>query len=141
MNRRRVLRLIGMGSVAGPVAAKAAAESAAADLIGVTMLPGVMIAGAPQGATGIAELSTDQHRQALLNPLTRRAVESLLYEDEQVVTRLDPDIACMRSFSLNAKITFQRQRNVERRMRGLQQKWPWQRLTETIREALGLRLF
>lgn len=127
MNRRGALRLLGLGSIAGPIAAKGAAEKAAMDLAGI--LPPIYGNGAavPQGGTvGSSRLPLVQ--RALLNTIFRQQLEQLMYEDERTVGRLDPDLAAMRSFSLAAKITYQRRRNVARRMDYFQGGSSWQRV-------------
>ncbi|MBK8009583.1 MAG: hypothetical protein IPK23_15025 [Rhizobiales bacterium] len=71
----------------------------------------------------------------LANAAARAEAESVIFEDERKVGFIDPDIACARSYSLNAKIAYQRQRNVERRLQQLQNEWPWQKL-----EGIGRRI-
>jgi hypothetical protein len=53
-------------------------------------------------------------RLAMQDPDIRRLVVSQTFEQQRIVASIDPDIEVLRSFSPMAKITFQRQRNVER---------------------------
>lgn len=53
-------------------------------------------------------------RLALQDPDIRREIMAECYARHKIVNALDPDIANKRSWSDMAKITFQRQRNVER---------------------------
>ena len=126
--RRRFFALAG----ASPLAAKAAADKTISELTGVATV------GYGNGQpSAISEVSPDQYRFALLNPFTRRAIEELIYEQEHIVGRLDIDLASYKSFSMAAKVTFQRQRNVEQRMRDLTRDYSWNRLAGIARKALG----
>lgn len=71
-------------------------------------------------------------------PQIREHVRSVIFEEQQHVGYIDADIAVLRSFSLNAKVTYQRQRNVERRLYQLQHEWPWQRMNTIVSKAIGL---
>ena len=130
--RRRFFALAGTT----PLAAKAAIDKTISDLTGVAISGNgaFPVGGVP---SSIAEPGPDQYKLALFNPLTRRAIEEILYEQERHVGRLDVDLASYRSFSMAAKITFQRQRNVEQRMRDLTKDYSWNRLAGIARKALG----
>jgi len=54
-------------------------------------------------------------RLALLDPDMKKALYTYLYNEQKtsLPTQIDPDIEVLRSFSRMAKLTFQRQRNVE----------------------------
>lgn len=54
------------------------------------------------------------HRELMKVPMIRDMVTSERFERHRHVPGIDPDIDVMRSFSRMAKITFQRQRNVQR---------------------------
>lgn len=82
--------------------------------------------------------TNEQMQEALRFPQAREVVTHLLYEEERLVGRIDPDLAVMRSFSLNAKIAFQRQRNVERRLAGMGHEYPYQRINRAIFKVLGI---
>lgn len=128
--RRAFLRMLPAGVVAGPAAARAAAEQAAAKLAGMDIGGLGAQAELPRGQyapatyTDRAALMT----RALRVPAVRAELTSLLFEEHRRVGFIDPDIANKRSFSLAAKITFQRQRNVERDIEfDLLEHHPWGR--------------
>lgn len=78
-------------------------------------------------------------RWALKNPELRAELESLVYEDNRHVGWLDHDLASKRSFSLAAKVTFQRQRNVQRRIeQDVLESSPWRRISAWSDRALKL---
>lgn len=117
---------------AAPLVARQAAEQAASRLTGVAVdMPGF---GAPRGAPSqsSAEPSTTDYQRAFLDRALRHQVERLIYEEERYIGRIDPDLAVLRSFSLNAKIAFQRQRNVTLRIKQMQEEWPWQRVKKLV---------
>lgn len=129
--RRRFFALAG----SAPIAAKVAADKAVADLTGVAHGGNGMSFGNP---SGMLEVTNDQYRMAFLNPFTRGAIESLVYEQERCIGVLDVDLAACRSFSMAAKITFQRQRNVERRIKDMSEGYSWDRLTKLVKKAIGI---
>lgn len=136
MKRRAFLSLLGVS----PIAARSAATKAAADLAGVS------IAGMSGFDGGVephsnADATPAQARVALKIPHVLAEVRSALYEDYRRIHRIDPDIAVHRSFSLNAMITFQRQRNVERAIEQMQHDfYPYRRIQEAILRAVGVSL-
>lgn len=80
-------------------------------------------------------------KKALKIPALRGEIESLLYEENHAVGYLDHDLAQKRSFSLAAKVTFQRQRNVQRQLQyGIVDESPWRRAerwgTEVVKKML-----
>lgn len=76
--------------------------------------------------------------KALGNKALKSKLESLYYERERVISRIDPDIACHRSISLSAKIAYQRERNVQREISGLVDKEGWYgRFYKIVADALG----
>lgn len=136
-NRRRVLQLIGLSPAAAPLAAKAAFDGEAMKLAGMVELSG---GGGCPAPSANSDPSRAQIRLALMNKSVRQEIEANVYEQERFVGRLDPDLAALRSFSLNARIAFQRQRNVERRLQDMQQDWSWLRFNDIIFKAIGLKL-
>lgn len=126
-SRRRILSFIG----AAPLGGLVSAESAAVKLSGLAMLPN----GKADPSPDTVDATADQCAAAMRNKLLRRQIESMLYEQEKRVCCIDPDIAVMRSFSLSAKVTFQRQRNVEKRMEDMALDYPWRRLNRFILSA------
>lgn len=55
-------------------------------------------------------------RLAMQNPLMRDLITGQAYRNQRHVSQIDPDIDLHRSWSPMAKVTFQRQRNVEREL-------------------------
>lgn len=143
MNRRSILQLFAAAPVGAPLAAKAAVESAAAELSKINAV-GVGEAGPtnPSPGMSLADPTREQTHFALRVPETRAAIVSELYEQERRIWSIEPDLAVKRSFSLSAKIAFQRQRNVERRLAEMEAGLPlWQRLSKLIFDATARRLF
>jgi hypothetical protein len=143
MNRRKFFGMM----AAAPAAAKGAADMAVAELsrigvgsLGATQL-GVGSYGVPTGSYPVScgpnRLFDPREvmRKALADPKQRAAMASLLFEKHRSVGVIDPDIACYRSFSLNAKVAYQRQRNVER---DLQEETAaqWYENMSTIRDKI-----
>ncbi len=132
--RRKVLGFLAAAPLAGPLAARAAAEKGAAQLAGVTMLPAGQSGNAPLPSP---MATSSQMRALLLDPRSRAELMSAIYEDEFRVYSLDHDLASNRSFSLAAKIAYQRDRNVERRLANMHNEWPWQRINAAVTRYLG----
>jgi hypothetical protein len=122
---------------AAPLVAKQAAEQVAGRLAGMADLdmPGF---GVPRGSapSSSAEPSTTDFQRAFLDRALRPQLERLIYEEERYIGRIDPDLAVLRSFSLSAKIAFQRQKNVALRIEQMQQEWPWQRLNKLVKGGI-----
>jgi hypothetical protein len=131
--RRGFLRLLS----ATPLAGKMAVEQAAGRLAGVD-LSGIRFGATPTSGEGPASANpypnAEAIRKATLIPGNRKAIMDFLWEDSREVGYIDPDLAVLRSFSLNAKIAFQRQRNVERRFQSLTKDYPWNRMWTLIRK-------
>lgn len=127
--RRGFLKLLPVAGLAG----KAAAEDAATRLAGLGTTGLAQNVGGGFAAEGLgcasnqvqpaslaqgSAISVDVRRKIIQRvlrlPNLRGELESILYEDQRHVGFIDPDLAAKRSFSLAAKVTFQRQRNVER---------------------------
>jgi hypothetical protein len=140
MNRRRFFGAI----AAAPAAAKVAADQAVAELARA-QLPGGAILGGSGGLYGGnagvygAPMAMQQFdgasamRRLLSDPQALAEYRSLLFERNRTISQIDPDIACHRSFSLNAKIAFQRQRNVERELQE-QEGGPWWHKFEALQK-------
>lgn len=113
--RRGFLRFL----PAVPFAAHSAADQIGRELAGIE-ISGLARGGygSPKGSETSAamEVTTAQISAACKIPGLRKQIESLAFEGNRYVSRIDPDLAVLRSFSLNAKVTFQRQRNVAREM-------------------------
>lgn len=140
MNRRGFLSALARTPVVGALAGKMLADDAMAKLAGV-QLSGMTSGAAPLGSysTGPDPTPKDWAR-GLRDAATRKRVEAMIYELERAVYQLDPDLVAKRSFSLNAKIVFQRQRNVARRLAELQQDYHYRRLSNVLNDFLGFRL-
>lgn len=134
MNRRKLLGWIGMAPVAAPLAANqitaALGEKLAFDAQ-AAKLASIDITGMTEKSVGLGihENNPPQYihkvRRILANEFYRRQVESSLYEANADVRCLDPDIANKKSFSLSAKVTFQRQRNVAKELQRIQTEGDW----------------
>lgn len=144
LGRRGFLQALGFAPVAGPALARKAIETATAELAGVTTSGMVGGPAAPDqpypGAIG-APCRAFDIRKALLRvlqtPELRGQYESLMFERRRHVGVLDLDLASKRSFSLAAKVTFQRQRNVAREIEAEAEDSPWSRAQEFLRKAAG----
>lgn len=140
MNRRGFLSALARTPVVGAIAGKMLADDAMAKLAGV------QVSGMTSGAAPLASYSTGPDptpkdwARGLRDAATRRRVEAMIYELERAVYQLDPDLVAKRSFSLNAKVVFQRQRNVARRLAELQEDYHYRRLSNVLNDFLGFRL-
>lgn len=123
MNRRSIL-----GIMAG---APFAAKTVAKDVAGATSYGymGAQAANAGSGSQkGLLDTPLVQRDNALKmifsNPASFAEICDELFAEQRTVFTVDPDIAVLKSFSDMAKITFQRQRNVERALAELQdERW------------------
>lgn len=133
-NRRKFLGFM----AASPLAGRKLAQETAERLSGIALsMPG---AGNGDGGVPLAagELSHLQWRALLKIPQARDAIISEIFEREKRVFRIDHDLAVKRSFSLAAKIAYQRERNVEHELSLLTEQYPWQRLQKAGRKFLHL---
>jgi hypothetical protein len=146
MRRRAFLQFLGMAPVAGPIAAKGALEAVQAGMAGVATAPFGPSGGVAAEPTGYPPNGIDETamlRQAYKLPGLRDELTSLIYQEHRRVGFLDPDIANKRSFSLAAKITFQRQREVERgieaRLAGDEGRfwWRWNGILQRVMGPFG----
>jgi hypothetical protein len=131
MNRRAFIQTLSRSPIVATIAGKAITERAAMDLAGIStgLYGGGGVDEAPKD-TGdypkiqgkeCVEPTPQQWKLFLNNKLFRSEVETLLYDDYRTIHRIDPDLAVLRSLSLNAKIAFQRQRIVNRELEQLGQ--------------------
>ena len=131
MKRRAFLSLIGAAPLAGRAVAEDIAKQAGIEASGLkvnSVLSGSMVGN---DQSGVGRPPSDMWREAFrVYPELRSQQESTFFEQEKIGT-IDPDIAVYRSFSMAAKIAFQKQRNVARRMDELQGV-PWWHKTETL---------
>ncbi len=124
LGRRGFLR----GAIAAPFVAKQTAQHAAESLsrVGLT-IPNQMVGlgTAVNGGIGFPGASNAQWAKIIANSAARKELESLYFESERNVSQIDPDISVLRSISLSAKIAYQRQRNVSKRLDGLMDVEGW----------------
>lgn len=64
-------------------------------------------------------------RKVLGDPSLRREFISRAYEENRHIYQIDPDIMIRRSWSPMAKVTFQRQRNVDQALRSVLEQPVW----------------
>lgn len=111
IGRRQAIQAIGLGALAAPAAAREITQNT---------LAGPRAYG--EASTGIGQAISpglppwERARRAFADKETLAAIRASLFEQNKIITVLDTDLATKRSFSLAAKIAFQRQRNVEAEM-------------------------
>jgi hypothetical protein len=143
LGRRAFLTRLGIGAAAAPVVARQALEAASGQLAGVTMAPARPPDHPPSGKGGAPQVGTDTPR-ALKKlwqvPALRDEYESLMFERNQRVGYIDLDLATKRSFSLAAKVAYQRQRNVARDIADDMVTWEegrWGKTAALLKRAVG----
>lgn len=161
--RRRFFGLMGGGAIAGKVAAEQAAKQLAGFGYGGSVPPSVGLSSSlgigsmadkacaaqaiPVNGLGDYEILRKARdaalRAALGNRTMRGEIESILYERCRHVYTIEPDLAGLRSYSLMAKITYQRQRMVERELEeALFEKTTYTRIREwgeRVLKAAGIK--
>ncbi len=136
MNRRFFLGAMAKAPAVSAIASRALTDKATADLAGISLNGMTGYAGGIPA--GEEDPTTNQWQRVLANTIARREIESMLYEQERIICRIDPDLAAMRSFSLAAKVTFQRQRNVKRELDYKLNGNMWGRVNSAARRLLGV---
>lgn len=145
-NRRRFLSLLGVSTVAGPLAVKAAAEAESASLMNMVTTglgAGYSAFGPPvESATQGGDYVSYEDRVIGVSDYIKmfgvpKSIEETYRLNSQYVGALDPDLACKRSWSMCVKIQEQRQRNYQRQMEQLTQRGIQQRAFKTIKTVLG----
>jgi hypothetical protein len=130
---------------ATPLAAKAAADAEITKLTAMRDVPGFGDAAVSLG-DGIAFGDEDKlpYRQRVIGAADYiktfgipPAVEARLRNDAKYVHALDPDIACMRSWSMSFKIHCQRQRNYERALEAITTGAKHERAKKLLKGMLG----
>lgn len=110
--------------------------------------PGIGIQSRPEGEQGSGEAEFNPNvpkmprwkalQTALADQAFAEGYSSYLFERERCIERLDPDLEVLRSFSPMAKITFQRQRNVERMLaRDVQESGPRRWIDDALNRIMG----
>jgi hypothetical protein len=130
-----------MGTVSAPLAAKEVLDQNI--LKYTTVDPTDLARGRAMGlaydgasATGVS--SNYKAAQYLLqNKALPDYIERELRETSKYVYNLDPDIACKRSFSINAKICFQRQRNYQDALRRIEERSWYDDAKEAFKKKAG----
>lgn len=144
--RRGVMRLL----AGAPFVSKLAGEQAALVLSqGVQYNPpssggGLLSGGEPVSQSADEVMPPDAKRAILKAALNVKDVrdryDSILYERYRHIERLDWDLAANKSYSLSAKIAYQRQRMVAREREEDIAMTPWQRGNQFITNLLQGRL-
>lgn len=126
IGRRNVLKMLGLGTAAAPLAAKEALEGDALKLTRIGMgYDAPPIAGAgPAGTLSGGPQEVSQTYSKMASWLSKTGyvpphVEAYVRDASKAVHRLDPDIAIKRSWSLAAKIHEQRKRNYATQIEGV----------------------
>lgn len=133
MNRRGVLKLLGVSPAAGPgVVSKlidevkrAEAQRAGQDLPAMAYPP-----------YGPGSVPDEKMKLTLRLPWVQSMLRELIEEECMHVSSIDQDLAVLRSVSMAAKICYQRKRNIERRMKQFQFGSNYSRIENFLR---GLR--
>jgi hypothetical protein len=163
--RRRFFGLVGGGAVAGRQVIDHAAKQLAIGNISVgsgAPTPNLRHALFDEGPSAIGADNPNQTstipwaefcrlrdnllRKALETPEKRVELESILYTQFRNIHWLDPDLAYNRSFSMAAKLCYQRQRLVQREINdSVEEKAPWHRLKDwkngvlSVLDRLGIK--
>lgn len=137
--RRRFLKLMGVGTAAAPLAAKAAADEATLKL----MMSGErgLAANAPPpiGWDGETQDSFVKMAGYIRTFGLPKHIEEASRERARYVHFLDHDIACKRSWSLAVKIQEQRQRNYQRIIDGYQSGGLFEQAQRKFSALTGIR--
>ena len=128
---------------AAPLAAKAMADKAVADMAGVSLLGGNP--GAPSASGMIAydqAVQADAWKAKVLRFLANGKlpdwVDDHIRKNNQHVGFLDPDIASKRSWSFNVKVAAQRERNIERQRQNIVDGPKRQLLSQEFQQTWGV---
>ena len=111
MIRRSFLKLMGASPVALPVIAR---ESTAAALTG-NSISGITGLVSASGIRNYILNDDDKDYKNSVRELVRAQNRNKLSKYDIEVIRLDPDLACMKSFSLSAVMRIQSERNIARK--------------------------
>lgn len=138
VGRRGSLRVLGLS----PLAAKAAADNAIAEVTGMSRLGAVGLDGPNATPPSWSQAGTARARHRNVRHFFRQFASLPAWEIDQIrretgVFGLDPDIAALRSFSMSAKALMQRERNVARRVAQAQDAGLYDSLREEFREKHG----
>jgi hypothetical protein len=125
--RRRVLQMIGLGGAAAPSMLRSASGLIQSGMKSAAVPEsGILDDSYGDNARGVGQEITANRpimprwraaQLAMKVPAMRAAAFDTAWRQNRRVYQVDPDLEVYRSFSPMAKITFQRQRNVERHIR------------------------
>ena len=143
--RRKFLKLMGVGTAAAPLAAKAALEEETSKLLMRNFpLASSNVVGAGDSNVPPSWGDNEQLVQQAENISNYirvfglpKPVEERIRAHASHVWCLDSDIATKRSWSLNVKIQTQRERNFNRRLEQLKTAGPFERAKKALSEKLG----
>lgn len=146
-NRRRFLSLLGVGAASAPLAAKVAADSEIAKLVGARSqaLASTGLGLHDSGLPAVQSIGNGlTHQQKLIGAADYikmfglpEVVEFELRDQSKWINALDPDLACKKSWSMSVKIAEQRQRNYQRAVERMQKTGWQQRKRSAIKTVLG----
>jgi hypothetical protein len=129
---------------ASPLAAKVAADKALADATGMIAngAAGMGNSSPPFGnPAGASEVAPDIRRSRIADFFKRSGVPDWeldrIKRDSRFVYGLDPDIAALRSFSMNVKIGMQRERNVQRELERMKGQNVYEQMRDDFRKKHG----
>lgn len=134
-HRRSFLKILGLAPAGAHLAAKEVMDASVMKLSGMSVATAGSagndyLMDAPAKVSG-PSLTPRHYEMALKIPSIRRKVEDIVRR-EVSVEQIDYDLASKRSYSLAAKVCFQRQRNVERRLESLTQSWSYNAIPDEI---------
>jgi hypothetical protein len=144
--RRRFMALLGFGAASGPLAVKTAADAEIMQLTGTRVAEsaiGSLVSGAG-GAGAPISPSPEIYAKSIIaaSDYIRvmglpAALDARLRDEARWNDRLDPDIACKRSWSMSVKFAAQRQHNYERALERMHTAAWHQRGRATLKTLLG----
>lgn len=140
IGRRKFLSVLGVGAVAAPVAGRQIISAAGGIEGAYAQMPSSPPPNVGQAfrSGGLSFDPWEQARRAFANKETLDKITSELFAEQRTINAIDHDLASKRSFSLAAKVAFQRQRNVERRLADMSGTYPGHRIHEIIQKATKL---
>lgn len=140
------MRFLGAGAAGAPLLAKSPAALAGIDGgMGIGVRTAMENSGSAAGSGGIDGGTTWVHPSIARSNYLKLVgklpgfVEEQLREQAKYISTLDPDIAVLRSFSLNAKVAWQRERNYERLIATAHRQGPWETAMQAFEKVAGFR--
>lgn len=147
IGRRKVLGLLGIGTVSAPLAAKELMDADIASLaIRSDEQPPLSPAG-PLSHMGMKVKRSSEEKDNLYTQALRfvsqhgvpEHIDAEIRDSTRLVYALDPDIACKRSWSMSVKIQEQRQRNYERRINEINDRNKYRKASEAFEKKFGFK--